>query len=294
MKKHKAASPRQERRVNAGRIEVRKSGDKRTIFGYATKFAPVQSADLGGWVEEIHPNAFDDCLRGTPDVVALFNHDTNQLPLGRTTSGTLRLKTDRVGLAYEVDPPQTSLANDLIESMGRGDIHQSSFGFYCIDESWRDGPDGRPIRTVLKAELFDVSPVTFPAYPDATSGVRASLRNAPAAIREKIKAKRSERDNWDCDGEEMPDGVDPDEWEGECDSRKRKGKKRDDNGEAVTDPDGLNTPDDEETRCDCRCAACPDNCEECSSTTCDSELCGLCPNQTRQATVALLIRRLRF
>jgi HK97 family phage prohead protease len=283
--KHGAVSP-QERRVNAGRIEVRKNGDKRTIFGYATKFAPVQSSDLGGWVEEIHPNAFDDCLRSNPDVVALFNHDTNQLPLGRTTSGTLRLKTDRVGLIYEVDPPQTNLANDLMQSMDRGDIHQSSFGFYCIDESWRDGPDSRPIRTVLKAELFDVSPVTFPAYPDATSGVRASLRNAPAAIRQKIKAKRDRISELCADLD--PDDEEYDELD--CDERKR------DNGESVTDPDGLDTSDEEDERCDCRCSACADDdrCEECSSTTCTSESCALCPAQQRSATVDLLIRRLRF
>jgi len=154
-------------------LRVVKQGDKRKIVGYATKFAPVQSADLGGFVEEIHPNAFDECLRAAPDVRGLWNHDANHV-LGRTKSGTLRLSTDKTGLQYEIDPPNTNLARDLMESMDRGDVDQSSFGFYCIDDSWREGPNGTYIRTVLKAELFDVSPVTFPAYPDATSGTRGT------------------------------------------------------------------------------------------------------------------------
>lgn len=204
----RAAKPVPERRVLSSIISIRRApSGKRTIYGYAAKFAPVQSADMGGWTEEIHPNAFDSCLRSTPDVVGLWNHDVNHV-LGRTTSGTLHLSVDKTGLLYAIEPPNTQLAKDLMELMERGDIHQSSFGFYCIEDSWREGPNGTYIRTVLKAELFDVSPVTFPAYPDATSGVRASLRSAPAAIREAIKAKSKKRDDLD---EDIDPACDPDD-----------------------------------------------------------------------------------
>ena len=246
--KKRAAKPARERRVHSSPIQIRRAaGDKRTIFGYATKFAPVQSADLGGFVEEMHPNAFDACLRSSPDVAALWNHDPSSV-LGRSTSGTLRLNTDKTGLLYEIDPPNTQLASDLMELMDRGDVHQSSFGFYCIEDSWREGPNGTYIRTVLKANLFDVSPVTFPAYPDATSGVRGALRNAPDALRSKLK-----RDIEDGDS----DFDDPSDLD--C-------------GDGGEDEDDPRCQD--EDRCECRCKACSENrCERCSDIRCADVRC---------------------
>jgi uncharacterized protein len=291
MKKSNAALPQRESRVTTGsRLEVRKKSDGSSasmIFGYAAKFAPVQSSDLGGFVEEIHPNAFDACLRSSPDVVGLWNHDVNHV-LGRTTSGTVRLSTDKTGLLYEIDPPPTQFAKDLMVSIDRGDIHQSSFGFYCIDDSWREGPNGVYIRTVMKAELFDVSPVTFPAYPDATSGVRASLRNAPAALRRAkgigdceddpdavgCKEKKSAED-MEAICEDDPDAEGCDEY-----NKSKKRKKRD-NGEIAID-------------CDCPCDECEaGDCDECSNTRCTRDECSNCPAQVRQAHRDLLIRRMR-
>jgi uncharacterized protein len=250
-KKKRAAKPEQERRVYSSPIQIRRAaGDKRTIFGYATKFAPVQSADLGGWIEEIHENAFDDCLRSKPDVAALWNHDPSHV-LGRSTSGTLRLSTDKTGLKYEIDPPNTQLASDLIELMDRGDVHQSSFGFYCIEDSWREGPNGTYIRTVLKANLFDVSPVTFPAYPDATSGVRASLRNAPDDLRNKL-TKRDDIDDGDTDFDDPTNDLD---CEGE-------------------DEDDPACTDENRAACECTCKACAENrCERCSDIRCADLRC---------------------
>jgi HK97 family phage prohead protease len=210
--KKRATQPERERRVYSAPITVRAKGNKKLIRGTAAVFAPKRSSDLGGWFEEIDRHAFDKALASPSlDCVALWNHDTNHV-LGRSTSGTLRLSTTAAGLQYEIDPPDTSTANDLIQLMERGDVHQSSFGFVCVKESWRE-ENGIYIRTVLEAELFDVSPVTFPAYPDATSGYRASLRNAPDALRSKL-TERDEEDENDpaCD----PDSVDYDPT-AECD-----------------------------------------------------------------------------
>ena len=70
--------------------------------------------------------------------------------------------------------PETSYGKDLAVSMKRGDITQSSFAFTVADDSW-DTRDGMDVRTINKVKrLFDVSPVTYPAYPDApllTSGM---------------------------------------------------------------------------------------------------------------------------
>ena len=190
--------PKQTKHIEQRTIpcEFRVSSDsgKSTIFGYAAKFG-VRSADLGGWCEIIAPDAFKASLASNPDVRGLFNHNPDHI-LGRTTAGTMRLSTDDTGLAYEIDPPDTQVARDLMVSMQRGDISQSSFGFVCNDASWGyDQATGMDVRTVKQAELFDCSPVTYPAYPDATSGVRSLPSDMPVEVRSKLAAKYSKRDS---------------------------------------------------------------------------------------------------
>ena len=112
------------------------------------------------------------------DVRALFNHDPNHI-LGRTKSGTLRIGIDETGLTYELNPPDTTIGRDLVVMIGRGDITQSSFGFRIAKDGdrWDEDEEGRLIRTITRvAELFDVSPVTYPAYPDASIGMRSLMR----------------------------------------------------------------------------------------------------------------------
>ena len=133
------------------------------IIGHAAVFNTL-SEDLGGFQERIHKNAFDEVLDN--DVRAFFNHDPNHL-LARTSSGTLKLAVDEKGLKYEFSVPDTSSGRDLLVSMERGDISQSSFAFTIEDDSW-DQEDGIDIRTINKVKrLYDVSPVSIPAYPGA-------------------------------------------------------------------------------------------------------------------------------
>jgi HK97 family phage prohead protease len=166
-------------------VELR-SNKRKKIAGYATKFAPSRTQDLGGFIEQVDRHAFDKHLATKPDVRCLFNHSEDNV-LGRTTNGSLVLRTDNVGLWYDCDPAPTQLADDVLALIGRGDITQSSYGFICIRDQWSvDNTTGKPLRTVLEAELFDVSPVTFPANVDATVVVRAATRTAPADIRSKL------------------------------------------------------------------------------------------------------------
>ena len=134
------------------RTEVRAAGDSSPkIAGHAALFN-VRSQNLGGFVEIIAPGAFDACLASSPDILGLFNHDMGAVPLGRTTSGTLRVFTAAQGLAYEIDPPDTQLARDLLVRLRRKDVTGSSFGFYCIEDSWDyDRDNDLEVRTVLKA-----------------------------------------------------------------------------------------------------------------------------------------------
>jgi HK97 family phage prohead protease len=154
----------------AGQVEARAAaeGAARGLVGYAAVFdSPTEIA--GYFVEKIAPGAFSKAI-GRDDVRCLFNHSDN-LVLGRTASGTLRLSEDAKGLRYECDPPNTAWANDLMELIGRGDVSQSSFAFRATREEWDETGD-LPVRTVLECELFDVSPVTYPAYEDSEVGLR--------------------------------------------------------------------------------------------------------------------------
>jgi HK97 family phage prohead protease len=111
--------------------------------------------------EKFAKGAFGDLVKG--DVRGLYNHDRDHL-LARTTSGTLLLEEDDVGLRYEMTLPSTSLGRDIAISIERGDLDGSSFSFAAEDEEWEE-TDDELIRTVTKvAMLCDVGPVTFPAY----------------------------------------------------------------------------------------------------------------------------------
>lgn len=139
------------------------------MAGHAAKF-DMLSEDLGGFRERIAPGTFAKTIQSA-DIRALFNHDAN-LVLGRNKAGTLRLSEDTAGLAFEIDPPDTQFARDLGVSMKRGDVNQMSFGFSTTQDKWAK-IDGEWIRTLLEVELFDISPVTYPAYPQTEVAVRA-------------------------------------------------------------------------------------------------------------------------
>ena len=188
----------------AERVEIRKGkpGAASTIGGYAARFG-VLSENLGGFREKIAPGAFAACLGD--DIRALFNHDTN-IVLGRTTAGTCRVMQDSKGLQYEIDLPDTQAARDLLIAIDRGDVTQSSFGFRVAPngDTWDEDESGVIVRTVTKvARLYDVSPVTIPAYPDASVGKRsldvwqeARKAEMEKAQKEAIHRRHLERARW--------------------------------------------------------------------------------------------------
>lgn len=161
-------------------VEVRQDDGTNTIVGIASVFnqETVIGGDMFGFREQIAPGAFDGALDRPDDVRALFNHDPNQL-LGRNTSGTLRLKTTKEGLRYEVDLPDTTPGRDVLAYIKRGDVNGSSFGFRVLDDEWDDSEvrTGKlPLRTITEVELWDVSPVTYPAYKQTSVSARAESR----------------------------------------------------------------------------------------------------------------------
>lgn len=147
------------------------------IEGYAAVFNS-DSEDMG-FIERIRPGAFKDAIK-ISDVRSLFNHDAN-IVLGRNKAGTLEIKEDKKGLFMITHPPDTQLVRDMVLSpIDRGDIDQQSFGFTVEKDSWEGLDTDKPVRTIEKVkELFDVSVVTYPAYPDTSVALRslAEARN---------------------------------------------------------------------------------------------------------------------
>lgn len=158
------------RNFSAGELRTITDDDGlRHIIGYAAVFNSL-SEDLGGFREKIDPGAFANSIN-SDDVRALWNHDSNYI-LGRNKSGTLTLAEDQRGLKIDITPPDSQWARDLMTSIERGDVSQMSFGFRTVEQRW-EGEYPDETRTLMEVQLFDVSPVTFPAYPDTSIGLRS-------------------------------------------------------------------------------------------------------------------------
>ncbi len=185
-----AVAAHERRTYSSGTIEFRAAGskgEKPMICGYAALFN-VRSQPLGwyqDWVEVIAPGAFDDVLGD--DVRCLFNHDASRI-LARTKAGTLKLSVDEKGLWYEAELVDTSTARDLMADMEAGNITQSSFAFdvanggrsvVYYDKADEHGIEAEVTITKLK-RLYDVSPVTYPAY-EETEVMQRDLEAARAA-----------------------------------------------------------------------------------------------------------------
>lgn len=207
-------SQRELRFIQATELRAETDGDKQYLTGYAARYDTL-SRDLGGWQERIKPGAFTRALKEKQDVRKLINHDPN-LVLGRTKSKTLELSEDNKGLKFRCLMPDTSYARDLMESVNRGDINECSFAFSVHNDgeragqSWTDADDEgadsmyspRCIRELHDLDLYDVSTVTYPAYPGTSSEM--SLRSLfpegmPAEVREQLRAKKTKK----VDGEEL-------------------------------------------------------------------------------------------
>lgn len=194
-------SDAREQRSFCGGLELRAEGDGesgRTTKGYACLFDNVTS--IGGyWQERFAKGAFSKSL-GERDVVALHSHDDGR-PMGRMSRDTLRITEDDKGLGFENDLPDTQDGRDLATSIDRGDIEGMSFRFRALKEEWDETQDP-PMRTVIEAELFEITYTAFPAYPDTEVGMR-SLEHARAERRDhnrsgarariRIKQEQAER-----------------------------------------------------------------------------------------------------
>jgi HK97 family phage prohead protease len=186
----------EQRPVEGAELRIETRGLSKVIRGYAIMFDRM-SENLGGFREIIKPEAMDRTLREGIDLRALVDHDTAK-PIGRLSAGTLRVQKDQRGLLIEVDPPDTSYAHDIVESIRRRDVTGMSFGFRTIGEDWNDKTDP-PTRSVTDMVVREVSIVTFPAYPSTEVALRslaAHRRRTVPTIAELQAALEKRRAGW--------------------------------------------------------------------------------------------------
>ena len=163
-----------ERRMMPVRLTRADGGDGRTVRGEAAVFG--QRYDMGWYEEEIAVGACDNALSES-DVRALFNHDAN-LILGRTGAGTLTVAIEGDAMVYQFDAPTTTAGNDLLVSLERGDIAESSWAFTVKKQEWveeedEDGHWNYLRRITEVGVIYDVSPVTYPANPGTSVAKRS-------------------------------------------------------------------------------------------------------------------------
>jgi HK97 family phage prohead protease len=164
-------------------ISVPFAADGNRLVGYAAVWdSPTRIAEQGRvFTETIRAGAFARSLKENPDIIATYNHNPDRI-LGRTKSGTLRLSEDERGLRFEIDLPESETV--LRELVARGDINGASFTFAprAGGEAWSG--NNRELRDVY---LYELGPVTLPAYEDTSVGLRSgdAMRKKELELRKK-------------------------------------------------------------------------------------------------------------
>lgn len=169
-----------EKRTITGTIEYRAEGDAmpKELGGIAAVVNSV--TDLGYFEEVIAPGAFDYALQKDYDIRCLFNHES-ELILGRTKANTCKVFVNAQGnLEYTWVPDYENPTHvSVVRSIMRGDITQSSFAFTIREQVWTEsekyGNMGKRVVNVIE-DLYDVSPVTYPAYEDTEADARSILK----------------------------------------------------------------------------------------------------------------------
>ena len=264
MKKRKGTSvPELEMRTAVAKpMTVRTTSDgSKQVAGYAIVWNSP-SCDLGGFTELCAPTMLNRTLKESPDVLALRDHK-QELLLGRTTAGTLELKTDDIGLAFTVTLPKTQIGDDTAVNVANRNLSGVSFGFNMVQDSWSVDAEGNPVRTLLDVILHEISITSFPAYP----GTSVAVRSCPASLRSKLKLRKKHSDDL------LPDDDDDD-----------------------LDDDLEDEDEDEDRDCECPCGNCIDGaCELCTGDdgSCgDEDNCIGCPLLDESRADCLRLHRL--
>lgn len=188
------------RAAGEGSITFTEIDGKPTIDARAIKY-DSWSVDLGGFRERMMPGS----VTLDADMVALFDHDTSKV-LGRTSAGTMEVRSDSQGVGFTAYPPDTSWANDLRVSMTRGDIKGCSFRMMVDKDAWYV-QDGEVRRDVISARVSELTITSMPAYPETSAEARdhAATLASEVAVPENLEERAS--DTEDPTDSDLPDGA---------------------------------------------------------------------------------------
>ncbi len=169
--------------VDPEAVRANTTGDGNTMVGHFAVFnswTRIASSYEGTFMERIAPGAFDETFRAKADQIrVLYDHGADP-QIGNKPLGTPKvLRSDATGAYYEVDLFDSTYVNDLKPAIRAGALG-ASFRFKVTSESWDQpsqrtdtNPDMIEERTITGVDLYEFGPVTFPAYADATAGLRS-------------------------------------------------------------------------------------------------------------------------
>lgn len=188
--------------VPISEFEFRAEADKPPeLVGYASVFnQETEIGDwFGSWREMVAPGAFRKTIKES-DIRALWNHDPN-IVLGRNKAKTLELHEDETGLHTVIRPPDNEWGRPVLDAVRRGDVTGMSIAFQVLKEQIeRPAKESQelPKRTIKEARLFDVSPVTYPAFEQTSIDARSdgSLGGSAAKENEDVLLRAAALVRW--------------------------------------------------------------------------------------------------
>lgn len=158
------------------------------LSGHAAVFDSASEPIAGLFVERLRRGAFRRALAANPTVPLLVNHAG--LPLASTANGTLTLSEEPRGLAFHADLADTQLGRDVHTLIERGDVASMSFAFKVADggDEWRQGLEFEERLITEVGALYEISVVTFPAYPAAGVQARSAQLVRPVDAARRLTA----------------------------------------------------------------------------------------------------------
>jgi HK97 family phage prohead protease len=164
-------------------LQPAQDGTLGTLTGRFSEFGRwyrVSSKMEGDFLERVTPGATADTIRDNRDSMrVLFDHGMDA-QIGNKVLGPIDVLEEKSdGPHYEVPLFDTSYNRDLLPGLKAG-VYGASMRMRVTGDKWDDkparsgdNPDGLPERTITAMKVLEFGPVTFPANPGASAGVRS-------------------------------------------------------------------------------------------------------------------------
>ena len=187
--------PKEIRVINRN-VELRASGSEDDAQDYVEGIGIIYDTEVEIWpgfFEKIRSGALSDSLKDGSVKKSFFNHNPSFVLSTTESDPALELKDESDGLRFKSPIPDTTYGNDLRENLKRKNVRGASFSFdvdkegeiITIDEkdNWH--------REITKATLYEIGPVTNPAY----ESTEVSLRSVENIVKEIKQRNAPKTDN---------------------------------------------------------------------------------------------------